>query len=197
MTTQEKLIVAAARDYPNTEILVSFPDDWQHVHSFKRGQTPLYIAGFPPSQEQTRGDQFFGLPAEVNRSLTSYRLYKLFEPWPQPIIPVAWDTSRGVGRVLEGGRLRVQLQPVGQAQIWKGQTQAILWECYFSQTRRGGVNWLAELATFWQTVENDLGVSKIFTQPHEPTFEEGYSDFLRRLGYAPDPDFERWWSKKQ
>jgi hypothetical protein len=40
-----------------------------------------------------------------------------------------------------------------------------------------------------------MAVNKIFIHPHEPTFEEGYTEFLKSLGYAPDPEFERWWSK--
>ena len=98
--------------------------------------------------------------------------------------------------MLEGGSLRVQLQPLGQAQVWTGETSGVLWECFFHGTRRGGVNWQEELATFWLVVENDMAVQTIFTQPHEPTFEEGYPDFLSRLGYAPNPDFEWWWSKE-
>ena len=53
----------------------------------------------------------------------------------------------------------------------------------------------ADLAQFWYAVEDDLGVKKIFTQSHEPAFEKDYPRFLEHLGYAPDPEFERWWSK--
>jgi hypothetical protein len=45
-------------------------------------------------------------------------------------------------------------------------------------------------------VERDIGVKRIFTEPREPTFEEGYPEFLQQLGYAPDPNFEQWWSKE-
>ena len=93
---REKLTVAAAIDFPAaSEILVSFPDKWELVGVLKREDQPLYVAGLPPSQEKGRADQFYGLPAEINRSLTSYRLYKLFEPWPQPTILVAWDEAKG------------------------------------------------------------------------------------------------------
>jgi hypothetical protein len=193
---REKLTVAAALDYPTaTEILVSFPDKWELVGLFKRVDRPLYVAGFPPSQERVQSDQFFGLPAEINRSLTTYRFYKLFEPWPQPSVLVDWNEAKGEGRVLAGGHLRVQLQPLGQAQAWTGHRFGVLWECYLHETRRSKT-WQEELRQFWQVVEEDLEVRKIFTQPHEPTFEEGYTDFLSNLGYTSDPDFERWWSKE-
>jgi hypothetical protein len=197
MTTKEKLIVAAARHYPGSEILVSFPELWEQVSSFKRGNIPLYVAGFPPSQERSWGDHFFGLSPEINRSLTTYRQYKLFEPQTTHLFVVEWNSYLGQGRIIGGGRTQVHLQPLGQAQMWKGEKFGVLWECYFFGGRRGGVNWQEELMTFWRAVEGDMGVSKIFTQPQEPTFPEGYTDFLRRLGYAPDPEFERWWSKNQ
>ena len=192
----EKLIAVAAKDYPGAEIGVSFPKQWELVQAFKSNQARLYVASLPPSQERTREDRFLGLPPEINRSFNTYRQYKLFEPWPQPIIPVAWDEAKGEGRVLAGGRLRVQLQPLGQAQIWKGDTDGLVWECYFHQSRQQRENWQMELTTFWQAVERDMGVKKIFTQPYEPTFEQGYRDFLSHLGYTSDPNYERWWSKQ-
>jgi hypothetical protein len=192
----KKLVAAAAEDYPEaSKINVSFPDKWKLVHPFTRGDTPLYVAAFPISNERARADHFYGLPAEINKSLTKYRHYRLFLPWPTPIIPVVWDTQAGAGQVVEGGRLEVQLRPLGQAQVWFGEVYGLLWECYLSEGSRQPETWQQELVTFWQAVEQDMGVNKIFTQPLEPTFDEGYPEFLSSLGYAPDPGFERWWSK--
>ncbi len=195
-TRPEMLTVAAARNYPGSEILVTFPDRWQLVHRFRRGNTPLYVAGFPASYERTRPDQFFGLSPEINRSLDTYRQYRLFEPRPTYQFDMAWDSRTGQGQIVGGRGLQVHLQPLGQAQMWKGETNGVIWECFSHETRRGGTNWQEELAIFWQAVERDMEVKRIFTEPHEPTFEEGYTDFLSRLGYAPDSDFERWWSKR-
>ncbi len=99
------------------------------------------------------------------------------------------------GQIIGGAKPLVTLQPIGQAQMWKGDTYGLLWEGYFFQTQRGSVDWLAELAAFWQAVEQDMGVNQIFTEPQDPDFGEGYTDFLRRLGYGPNPNFDRWWSK--
>ncbi len=82
-------------------------------------------------------------------------------------------------------------------QVWAGETDAILGECFLYETRCGGINWQGELATFWQAVEADIPANTIFTLPHEPTYPEGYPDFLQRLGYAPDPEFTSWWCKKR
>lgn len=134
---REKFTVATAIDFPTaSEILVSFPDKWELVGVLKREEQPLYVGSFPPSREKGRADQFYGLPAAINRSLTTYRLYRLFEPWPQPTILVDWDEVKGEGRVVGSGHLRIQLQPVGQAQAWSGLQVGVLWECFLHEMRR-------------------------------------------------------------
>jgi hypothetical protein len=190
------LTEAIARDYPAADVSLSFPENWQFVHRFRRGYKPLYVAGFPASREQPHSDHFLGLSRDINLSLTTYRLYKLFEPRTVHQFHLSWDTRIGEGRIIGGSGLRVHLQPVGQAQIWKGDTYGVLWECFGFGSQRERQNWQEELAAFWQAIEKDMGVRKTFTEPREPTFEEGYTEFLSGLGYAPDPDFERWWSKK-
>ena len=162
----------------------------------RREDSLLYVAAMPPSQEQARGNRFHGLAPEINLELTTYQLYKFFQPWPIPSVIVSWDEATGTGRVERMGDLKMQLRSIGQAQIWKGQTFGVLWECYLYGARKREANWQHELCEFWQAVEKDMEVARIFTQPHEPTFEEGYTGFLSRLGYAPDPVCPGWWSKQ-
>ena len=90
---------------------------------------------------------------------------------------------------------KIPLPPLGQAQIWQGETYGLIWEAYLFDAYRHRPDGLDTLATFWQAVANDLAVAKIFTAPHEPAFEGDYPAFLHDLGYAPDPEFERWWRK--
>lgn len=192
----EKLITAVMIDFPEVqEVLVSFPDAWELVRSFPRQEIPLYAAALPWETEKPRRDHFYGLSAEINLTLTQYRQYKLFQPWPQPVIPVAWDVEKGEGRVVRGGRLNVRLQPIAEAQVWAGNLFGLVWECYPTQSQRRE-GWQAELAAFWRAVEADMRVAKLFTQPHDPALPEGYTDFLDALGYAPDREFARWWSKQ-
>jgi len=184
-------------DYPAvSEVMVSFPDQWELVRPMERGDTLLYLAAMPPNQEWTRRDRFYGLAPEVNLELNTYQLYKFFQPMPIPSVIVSWDEATGTGRVEKMGDLKMQLRPIGQAQIWRGPTYGVLWECYFHETRRRATTWQDELCQFWRAVEEDMGVVEIFTQPHEPTFERGYTNFLSRLGYAPDPVCPEWWSKQ-
>lgn len=189
-----KLTEAVAQYYPGAEILVSFPDKWQWITSFKREYTSLYVAGLPPTLEQLSSTHFRDLSPEINHSLTRYRLYKLFEPWPSQRFQVAWNTHTGEGQLQDHGRPQVQLRPIGQAQAWTGNRYGLLWEAYLFDSQQQPY-WMDTLGQFWQAVEQDMRVDTIFTQPHEPTFSEGYTDFLSRLGYGPDPDFAGWWRK--
>ncbi len=183
-------------DYPAaSEILVSFPDKWELIHQMERESTPLYIAAMPPSQEQPRQGHFYGLTPEINSELTTYRLYRFFRPWLMPSVTVAWDEAAGEGQVVGGGPLTIQLQPLGQAQAWIGQTCGVLWENYLHETARRKANWQETLYEIWQAVEKNMEVGKIFTQPHEPAFEGDYTEFLSRLDYHPDPESPGWWSK--
>lgn len=191
-----KLTAAATIDYPSaSEILVTFPDEWELVEQIIRGEEALYIATMPDSQERPRRDQFHGLPPEINLDMTAYRLYKFFRPWPMPSIIASWDERAQTGRVEGEGDLKVQLQALGQAQVWLGTNCGVLWECYFFDQERRRSDWEGRLAMVWQIVGKDVGVPKLYTQPHDPAFEEGYQDFLRRLGYAPDAAHPTWWSK--
>jgi len=192
-----RLAEAAAGDYPEaSEILVSFPDRWQLIHQMRREDTPLYVAAMPASQERTFQDKFHGLSPEINLGMTTYRQYRLFQPWPMPSVIVRWDQTKGTGQVEKMGDLKVQLQPLGDAQAWFGQDSGVLWECYLNEAGRRGASWQEEVHTFWQVVEKDMGVARIFTQPYELTWQDGYTDFLSNLGYAPDAEYRGWWSKR-
>jgi hypothetical protein len=192
----EKLTAAVAGDFPEArDVLVSFPDEWQLVRSFRRADTPLYAAAWPWETEKPRRDHFYGLSEEINLSLNRYRFAQLFRPWPQPVIRVAWDAAAGEGRVVPGGHLDIRLEPIAQAQVWSGETYAVLWECFVLDSSRRE-EWQDELIQFWHTVEEDMGVSKIFTLPRDPAYPTGYTEILSELGYQPDTKFSAWWSRE-
>jgi hypothetical protein len=188
-STRQKLTEAAALDYPSAcEIMVSFPGKWELVRRMQRGETPLYIGAIPTEDETPRPDRFHDLTTKINLDLTSYRMFKLFLPWPMPSVIASWKEEAHEGRVEGMGDLRVHLQPIGQAQAYFGRDFGVLWECFlYEQTRKEG-DWQTELNTFWRTVEGEMDVAEIFTLGRDPAF-------LQALGYAPDPDFGGWWSK--
>jgi hypothetical protein len=194
-----KLIDVVSADYPDaTEILVSFPNEWELVNQIKHRDAKFYMAAMPSRQERPRPDQFHGLSPEINLQLNTYRMYRFFEPWPMPTIIVAWDEDTGECWV-EGERdPKVQLNLLGQAQAWLGQKVAVLWEAYLNEATKIRLDLDKNLIyQFWKAVEDDVGVSKIFTQPHELTWEHGYTDFLGEMGYGPDQKYSKWWSKQK
>lgn len=185
--------------YPDAnEVLAPFVDDLRFVGHIETDETALYIARYPTRHEHATRNHYPELSAEINMSLRFYRDYRLFLPWPQQTLVVTLDSTPANGRigVVSGyGDLRVALHQVGQAQAWFGDTTAVLWECYVTEQRRHE-SWRDELRAFWTTVETDLDRSTFFTLPHEPTFPEGYTEFLTALGYQPDQAYSRWWSKR-
>lgn len=192
-----KLMDVLKADYPAaSEVLISFPDQWEYIDTLQFAEHRLYIAGFPIERAFHGRDHFEGLPPEINVNLVFYRLYKFFQPWPMPQLVVQWNDRKGEGRVIGDRGFKLQLQPVGQAQAWFGLTHAVLWEAYFAESRRVA-NWKETLAEVWNVVEKDLDVPTIFTPPHEPTFPRGYREFLTGLGYAPDIEHPSWWSKSR
>ena len=190
-----KLVAAVSKDYPAaSEILVNFPDKWELICQIEGKETFLYVAAMPPVPGQPRRYHFYSLTPGINLELTTYRLYRFFQPWPMPSVIVSWDKAAGIGQVKKIGDLKIQLRPVGQAQAWFGRTFGVLWECYLNEAGRKA-DWQETLYEIWQAIEKDMKVAWIFTQPREPTFQEGYTDFLSSLGYEPDSETQGWWSK--
>lgn len=191
-----KLIVAASHDYPAAdEILISFPNQWQLVSRLERDPNPYYITAMPASETRPESNKFSDLSPELNSQLATYRLYRLFQPWPMPRVTISWNAEIESGWVEEVGDLNVQLQPVGQAQVWQGTTSSVLWECFLYDRQRMEPGWQDELAAFWDAVERDVGSETLFTPAHEPTVEKGFSTFLQRLVYTDDPTSPNWWRK--
>lgn len=189
------MVDVAAHDFPTaSEVLVSFPEAWELVDKLDTEAGLLYIACFPIERSRPTRNHFAGLTPEINVSLVFYGLYKFFQPWPMPTVRVKWDPRAGSGRVIGMGESKLQLQPVGQAQAWFGLTDAVIWECYAHELWRGsgGEQTLTKL---WGKVEEDVRSPKLWTLPHEPTFEQGYTEFLAGIGYAQDAQCPDWWSR--
>lgn len=195
--TPRLLVDVLKTEYPAaSQVRISFPDKWEFVDQVGQNRQLLYIGGFPLERAFNGREHFEGLPPEINVNLVFYRLYKFFQPWPQPQVLLRWDQTKGEGTVVGERGYRLQLQPVGQAQAWFGVSHAVLWECYLEPSRQNG-NWQDTLRQVWAAVEQDVEAPKLFTTPDEPTFPEGYSEFLRGVGYSPDVEHRLWWSKER
>jgi hypothetical protein len=192
---KQLLIEVVAQDYLDADkVLVSFPEQWQFVQKI-HGEETAYVAALPASQEIPYISRFHGLPVTINESLMTYTHYKLFRPWLSPILTVGWNSDAGVGCLESIYSINFQIQTAGQAQVWKGELTAVLWECYVLGASQDNLKGHEELRQFWHSVENDIGVTHLFTPPYDPAFENGYLDFLGSLGYTADPVIPGWWRK--
>lgn len=125
------LVEVARQDFPGaSEVLVSFPDQWEFIDVVRHAGGQMYLAGFPIERAFIGREHFEGLPPEINVDLVFYRLYKFFQPWPMPLVIEEWNDREGEGRVIGDRGFKLQLQPVGQSQAWFGLNHAVLWECY-------------------------------------------------------------------
>jgi len=99
---------AVAADFPDyTEIAVSFPDQWELVQELRPADGLLYVAGLPRRSERSDSERLYGLPEDINRVLTTYRQYKIFQPWRQPTLLAEWDAQRGTGTVFRQESLTI------------------------------------------------------------------------------------------
>lgn len=137
---------------------------------------------FPPD--------FSFLTPEANRGLSRYVQAQVLEPWPQPLIDVAWP-EQGAGVVSKISRVDVLLNPVGDAQLWYGGETGVLWEARFWQPVKARSDHAALLHRLWELCELYLaerGVRFIYAYDRDPAFEsDGYAAFLAARGYDRDP----------
>lgn len=192
--SNQKLVERVSADLGVSDVAVSFPERWEFVTALAWQDAPLYVAPLPSSEDHPSRNHFPELSADVNLSLTDYRLYKFYRPWPMPRLFVSWDSAQGRGRVTGVGESRIQLHSIGQAQVWKGKEYGVLWECYLFDSSREA-NWERVLTELWGAVEQAAAVQRLYTPGHEPAFETGYLEFLSGLGYLPLDDKTLWWVK--
>jgi hypothetical protein len=110
-------------------------------------------------------------------------------------LTVGLNEVTGVGRVESVDSVNIQLKTAGQAQVWQGESVAVLWDCYILGASQEATTDYEELRQFWQAVEKDIDVPHLLTLPYDPAFQEGYTDFLSSLGYVADPVTLGWWRK--
>ena len=194
MSLHTKLIDQVRTDFPDAkDIVVSYPETWNTLRRVIHDHLIFYIAATDPVAESPRHNRFYGLSSDINRSLTTYRLYHFFRPHPRPIFTTNWNPGKDTGNILELTQQSLQLQTIGHAQAWFGGLHAVIWECFFHAPIPTWPGWKDHLAICWNTVEFDTGAHTILTQPNEPTWETGYDIFLKHLGFNPSSQYPHWW----
>lgn len=129
------------------------------------------------------------LTSDENRALTRYAQVQPAEPWPQPLLNVAWGEG-GEGVVSQLERVEVAFRPLGFGQLWYGGETGVLWEALFEPpagTRREPGAALHRLWELCETLLAARGVRFVHTHGRDPAFDEdAYADFLRARGYERD-----------
>ena len=124
-----------------------------------------------------------------NRALARYVQVQVLEPWPQPLIDVAWE-GQGAEVVSRIERVEVAMKPVGSGQLWYGGGTGVLWEAILTPST-GAHSGHDTLHGLWASCEAYLaarGVRFVHTYDRDPAFEAtAYAAFLYGRGYAHDP----------
>ena len=124
-----------------------------------------------------------------NRALARYVQVQVLEPWPQPLIDVAWE-GQGAEVVSRVERVKVRLKPVGSGQLWYGGRSGVLWEALLTPStgaRSGHGTLLHRLCELCETYLAAKGVRSVHTYDRDPAFEAtAYAAFLHRRGYTHD-----------
>lgn len=157
------------------------------IGTLEAGERPLFVTAddqplpYPP-------DFPFLTPGE-NGGLARYVQVQVLEPWPQPLVEVAWG-GQGAEVVSRIGRVEVVMKPVGSGQLWYGGGTGVLWEALLTPSfgARSGHDVLPGL---WASCEAYLaaqGVRFVHTYDRDPAFgAAAYAAFLHGRGYAHDP----------
>lgn len=156
----------------------------------------LYIAALPSQSQKRQTNRFPGLPIDVNRDLSRYRLFKVFYPTAVPALTIVLRNREGLERVTSLRQVHIHLQEVGQAQVWYGSSYAVLQECCLNEAGQKEVGrfalWEQVMLRVWKEIEATLPPT-ILTPSHSPAFDTfWYQDFLRQLGYTSYQE-PRWW----
>ena len=127
------------------------------------------------------------LTQDENRALARY--VQVLEPWPQPLIDVAWE-GQGAEVVSRIERVEVAMKPVGSGQLWYGGGTGVLWEAILTPST-GAHSGHDTLHGLWASCEAYLaaqGVRFVHTYDRDPAFGAAeYAAFLHGSGYARDP----------
>jgi hypothetical protein len=173
------------RDHP-LNLLGSFIDEAESLGVLESEDFLGFIMAYEVEEESPSSNRHHFLTPEENRMLRFYRHLRPVEPWPQPVIGVAWNPQKGEGRVTGTYRVDVVLKSLGNAQLWWGGEVAVLWEAFDERVRLRDDHELL-LHRLWEHCEGHLkeqGVKRIYTLNHDPVFApEFYRAFLIRRGY--------------
>lgn len=147
-----------------------------------------FLMGYEVEQERPSHDHFEFLNREDNIQIQYYRHIRPVQPWPQPVIGVAFD-SPNTGTVTGTHKVDVVLKDIGKVQVWFGGKIGVIWEAFLEQRLQQGESYGILMAQIWNQIEEYLanqGVERVYTYDRDPAVEPvWYRAFLCQRGYQP------------
>lgn len=111
-------------------------------------------------------------------------------------VPEHSGETQLLGKVSEVSGIKSNTTEIGRAQIWYGNNDGVIWECYphNSVLETFGFDYKKILDLFWETIEKrmeKLGIKTIFTHDDDPIYRNkkasmstsDFQDFLNERGY--------------
>jgi hypothetical protein len=176
------------RGYP-LRLQGSFIEDATSLVALKEGDFLAFLMAYDEERGSYPADFSFLTKGE-NASLNRYRLLRPAEPWPQPLVEVAWDDRKGQGVTLDVSHVDVVLREVGTVQLWYGDETGVIWEAFYTTIVRARAEHEPLLHQLWEACERLLvenGVRFAHTYSREPSYEDAwYGAFLHARGYYRD-----------
>jgi len=131
--------------------------------------------------------------------LENYELIKFYLKYGTPIIGItitepSAKAGEKIGEMTGTKDIEITKRQTGQSQIWWGEKDGVLWECYPQiQNIDFGFTFRELLGMFWTFTENRIrgfGVRRIFTHDDDPIYHHGkdmdsedYRKFLKARGF--------------
>jgi hypothetical protein len=176
------------RGYP-LRLQGSFIEDSTSLVALDEGDFLAFLMAYD-EERASYPAAFSFLTKGENTSLNRYRLLRPAEPWPQPLVEVAWDDRKGQGVTLDVNHVDVVLREVDTAQLWYGDETGVIWEAFYTTGVRARPDHEHLLHQLWGACERLLvenGARFAYTYSREPSYEDAwYGAFLHTRGYRRD-----------
>lgn len=132
------------------------------------------------------------LRPDEQEALTHYLQLGVLEPWPRPLLDIAWTNGEDTGVLTQIRSVDVVFTPVGHAQIWWGGDLGVVWEAVLELRLEKRPDEAGLLGAFWDCCEHLLsaaGVKQVWTYNRDPSYgADDYAAFLQNRGYSLDPE---------
>ena len=148
--------------------------------------------GANPTEPLPYSPDFPFLYPNEQAALEHYGQLQVLEPWPRPLLDIAWTSGDDTGVLTQIRSVDVVFTPVGHAQLWWGKDVGVLWEAVLEPRLENHPDEAGLLSHFWRCCEDLLGakgVQQVWTYQRDPRYDaDAYLTFLENRSYGLDPE---------